>query len=198
MRVEVNTTSSRAYRVLLEIFDEINSREEIAFATSALALMIALTPKFGFIGIASVLVAFFPHELAHRQTARSLGCYSRFMVDPVGLAITLISTLLPIPILAPGYVALDCSWSRPGRLGELRIAASGPLVNIAIGVVGVVLYKIGFGWASILAAINSWIAIFNLIPAGPLDGAKIIRLNAKVWAAMTISAIIILWLSMVA
>ncbi len=32
--------------------------------------------------------------------------------------------------------------------------------------------------------INMWIAFFNLIPFGPLDGAKIIRWNPLVWGIL--------------
>jgi len=31
------------------------------------------------------------------------------------------------------------------------------------------------------AYINTWLALFNLIPFGPLDGAKIFRWNKGLW-----------------
>jgi Zn-dependent protease len=31
------------------------------------------------------------------------------------------------------------------------------------------------------ARINIWLALFNLIPFGPLDGAKILKWNKGIW-----------------
>jgi Zn-dependent protease len=42
---------------------------------------------------------------------------------------------------------------------------------------------------SLGARINTWLALFNLIPFGPLDGAKIMSWDKKVWLVAIIITI---------
>jgi Zn-dependent protease len=43
-----------------------------------------------------------------------------------------------------------------------------------------------------ICLINAFLATFNLLPFGPLDGMKIIRWNATIWIIMLIVSISIL------
>jgi Zn-dependent protease/CBS domain-containing protein len=81
-----------------------------------------------------------------------------------------------------GVARLSGEARNPGA--ELRIAGVGPLVSLALGVVffavaevllasgyhGLVLAS--FAW---LAGINIMLAVFNAIPAAPLDGGRLLR-----------------------
>ena len=40
-----------------------------------------------------------------------------------------------------------------------------------------------------IGLINAFLATFNLLPMGPLDGVKIIRWNATVWTILFIIAV---------
>lgn len=77
----------------------------------------------------------------------------------------------------------------PDPRAELRIAGVGPLISVLLGVVfaaaGLLLSALGvsglpmgvFAW---LAGINVLLAVFNCLPAAPLDGGRILR--AFLWS----------------
>jgi Zn-dependent protease len=75
----------------------------------------------------------------------------------------------------------------PSAGAEFRIAVAGPLVSLAIGVLFVAiawasgLPKTVDGVAAWLGYINLMLLVFNLIPALPLDGGRILR--SLLWGA---------------
>ena len=90
--------------------------------------------------------------------------------------------------LLGGVAELEGNAKSPGD--EFRIAVVGPLTSLAIGIAagvlaGVVNLADGpplvVAMLSWLAGINVVLAIFNLAPAAPLDGGRV--LHAAVWAA---------------
>ena len=126
-----------------------------------------------FTELAFILVLFMSvvlHELGHALVARSFGISTRDI------------TLLPIG----GVASLEKIPEDPKQ--ELLVAGAGPLVNVVIsGVLLVVLLLTGtFAlpldltslmnnfWVRILSA-NLTLAIFNLVPAFPMDGGRVLR-----------------------
>jgi Zn-dependent protease len=65
-----------------------------------------------------------------------------------------------------------------------RVALIGPLTNLAMGFTFLLLslfYSSNSPYFTIGASFNGWIALFNLIPFGVLDGQKILDWNKLVW-----------------
>ena len=145
-----------------------------------------------FLGIIS---AFFVHELSHKIIAQKYGLWAEYRMFPKGLGLALLLGILtPFVFAAPGAV-MFMGDSRDYETG--RIATAGPLANIILAgitfLIFIMLYEtpvkeiIGF-----ICLINAFLAMFNLLPFGPLDGVKIIRWNATVWIILLIISSFIL------
>jgi len=151
-------------------------------------------PKYLLFSFLGILTGFVFHELSHKFMAQKQGLWAEYRMFPQGLLLALILGLFtPFVIAAPGAVVFR-GGSRDYETG--RIAMAGPLANIIVSLVSLclfifVFFENGFlgelfGFISI---INAFLATFNLLPFGPLDGVKIIRWNATVWVLLLIVAI---------
>ena len=125
--------------------------------------------------------AFLIHELAHKFLAQSYGSWAEFRTDLYGIMVTSISAIpfIPFKFIAPGAVMIGLS--DKSRFG--RVAFIGPLTNIVMGF-GFILAAYVFPDYPYLysgASFNGWIALFNLLPFGVLDGQKIFDWNKIVW-----------------
>jgi Zn-dependent protease len=122
--------------------------------------------------ILAVFACIFLHELGHALVARSFGIEARNIV------------LLPIG----GIASIEKFPDNPRQ--ELAISAAGPAVNLAIaGIIWLLLpegatlggspfrYGASVGTTSLadLGTVNLVLALFNLIPAFPMDGGRILR-----------------------
>jgi Zn-dependent protease/CBS domain-containing protein len=114
--------------------------------------------------LASILL----HELGHSWVARREG----IEVDSITLW------------LFGGVSQLKGRFTSPGA--EFRVAIAGPLVSIVLGVLFVLIALAQVpssvdGVAAWLGYINLILAVFNLLPASPLDGGRV--LHAALWRA---------------
>jgi len=110
------------------------------------------------------------HELGHALAARYYGIATKDI------------TLLPIG----GLARLERFPEKPGQ--EIVVALAGPAVNVAIAAVLIAIVgppvdpaalqqveNPDIGFFERLAAVNIFLVVFNLIPAFPMDGGRVLR-----------------------
>lgn len=130
---------------------------------------------FGVMFTVAVFCCIVLHELGHALAARRYGIATKDI------------TLLPIG----GVAHLARMPDKPTQ--ELIVAIAGPLVNVAIiallvvwhSLFGAVINTVGLsfhpvhvitgGFVVQLIAVNIYLVIFNLIPAFPMDGGRVVR-----------------------
>ncbi|VVB70956.1 Peptidase family M50 [uncultured archaeon] len=158
---------------------------------------------------------FLLHELAHKFIAQRYGYWAEYRANRNGLLIIIIMSLMGFILAAPGAVMIH-KVSNPypestaysdgkeaydqskARKEQLWISLAGPMTNIALTALFLVLLVSGImtSMVSVNAIyfaffINLYLAAFNLIPFGPLDGRKIFEANRLAWAIVAVPTILI-------
>ena len=141
-----------------------------------------------------VMSSFILHELAHKFTAQRFGAWSEFRMYPTGLILCLIMSVVGFLFAAPGAVYIR-GYITDEMNGKISIA--GPAVNIGISTVALILCLIiGKGLSAdiffLLAYMNAFLAVFNLLPIPPLDGSKVLKWNPAVYAVSVAAAVALL------
>jgi Zn-dependent protease len=141
---------------------------------------------FGIFGVI-LTASFLAHELAHKVAAQRRGLWAEFRLTMWGAILTLISVISPVfKIIAPGAVVVSGS-SSGQEMGKISLA--GPIMNILLSVVLLSSALVSrfslpqFYDVLLLAALlNGFMAVFNLVPLGILDGFKIFAWDKKIWS----------------
>ena len=96
----------------------------------------------------------------------------------------------PLKIIAPGAVMIGniASWDHYGK-----VSIAGPATNIGMGIIFFMIALVSgnpmvYSLARIGVNINASLALFNLLPFGIFDGAKIIKWNKYTWGAAVLAA----------
>jgi len=147
----------------------------------ALSYFLTIEPNLlslAFLSIAFML-SFLLHELAHKFSAQHFNLWAEFRLTLQGALITLLSMFLPFKIIAPGAVMIAGSATRE-TVGKTSLA--GPVTNIVLSILCIMIAAAGQYLFIIVAFINAFLAVFNLIPFGIMDGLKVFRWNKIFWA----------------
>jgi len=158
-------------------------------------LFLVATPIYLLTVFLGVLAAFLIHEYAHKLVAQSYGYWAEFRLDRMGAALSLISVISPIKIIAPGAVMIYGQFIAREDVG--RIAAAGPLTNILQSFLVVLIYTVVRQptvviLGVILASLNAYLALFNLLPFSIMDGKKVFDWSKPTWLLLLASCVI-LW-----
>jgi Zn-dependent protease len=143
------------------------------------------------IAFLAIITAFACHEIAHKYVGQKYGYWSEFRMFPQGLLIALfLGVFIGVVFAAPGAVQI---FGRPTREESGKMAAAGPSVNITISIISYILFYFSSGYIAyilfFIAYINAFLAFFNLLPFGPLDGMKIFRWKKEVWIMLIILSV---------
>ena len=144
--------------------------------------------------------AFILHELAHKYSAIYIGAKAQFIVWKNSLLFSIaLAAIVGFVFVAPGAVYIFGKRLSIKEDGLTSLA--GPAMNIIMAFLFMIIFIIiGSPQTGLLTTIitysifaNFWIALFNLIPIGPLDGKKIFTWNPAVWVIATAIPVLFLF-----
>lgn len=150
------------------------------------------------ISIPLILIALVGHELGHALMSTKLGdptpkAYGRLTINPFA-HLDLVGTLLMI-VTGFGWakpVMINPQYYKNRKWGTALVSLSGPLSNLIMAFIGILLYAvfakicIALKWYNVtviewvqmivvmFASYNLSLMLFNLIPIPPLDGSKVL------------------------
>jgi len=201
----------------MHIWDQIPLHERRDLLVAWLALSAAFTlamvwgqrinpiiiGQFFLISLVTAGIAFIVHEMAHKFTAMKYGYWAEFQMNSMMLVVAVaMAALAGIVFAAPGATVIYGTSISREENGKISLA--GPMSNLLLLIPFAALISIGSAAGlGILAVIglvgvkiNAMIAAFNLLPVGPLDGAKILSWNPLIFGSVAAVAFGILFASL--
>ncbi len=165
-------------------------------------------PKEFFVFVALSLVTigsgFILHEMSHKLAAVYYGAQAEFRMWTQGIVFMIFTSLMGVLFAAPGAVYIYSRSITRKQNGFISLA--GPVMNLAVMTAFIALsvytpitqyysFLHGFHFFGIRdgmvyvwefgVAINLILALFNMIPAFPLDGSKVLAWNPLIWVGFT-------------
>src|SRR5436853_5942176 len=140
------------------------------------------------------------HEIMHKVVAQRYGLWAEFRYNLRGLVFAFIlAAAIGFLYGAPGATWISGAVTREQNG---RISAAGPLTNLAIATILIVVSfalfsRVTSAFGDFLlsvylvqaASVNAFLAGFNMIPVMPLDGAKVWEWNKGIYAVMAAVAL---------
>ena len=149
-------------------------------------LISAITVGFGFL----------LHELGHKIVAQHYHLYAEFRSFDSMLILAILMSFMGFVLAAPGAVMIrGTNFLDKKKNGKISLA--GPLVNLILAFIFLILVSLGIftkisGYGFM---INTWIALFNMIPIGNFDGRKILKWNKLIYFIVVFIAFVFMGLN---
>jgi Zn-dependent protease len=170
------------------------------------------------IALLTVGLSFVCHELAHKFTAMRFGYWAEFRKSTQMLLVAVaVAVVTGIVFAAPGATLIGTAGRGMTKHENGIISVAGPLTNLVLAVPFFVIMVAGivltdgsqlllndvfslsgflFSLGSIGFMVNAMLAFFNMLPAGPLDGKKILAWNPAVFAVVILVAVCVLFVAL--
>ena len=142
---------------------------------------------------------FILHELGHKFVSMKYGYWAEFKLWPQGLIFALVTSFFGFVFAAPGAVYTYANYMTEEINGKISVA--GPVVNIILALVFLAIAAAVYPSAftsdtsvlifvicSVGYSVNSFLAVFNLLPIGNLDGSKVLDWNFGIWVVTILIA----------
>ncbi|MBI2541720.1 hypothetical protein HYV80_03350 [Candidatus Woesearchaeota archaeon] len=148
--------------------------------------------------IASLTVGtgFLLHELGHKIVAQKYKCFAEFRSFDTMLALSIAMSFFGFVLAAPGAVMIS---GKVSRQKNGIISAAGPVVNLILAAAFLMLIFAplpdlfkgisGYGFM-----INSWLALFNMIPFWLFDGYKVLKWSKLAYGLIVAAAAVLMLL----
>jgi Zn-dependent protease len=159
-----------------------------AWVAISIAFGIILQDSVGFqtailVAAISVGLGFLLHELAHKVAAQHYKCFAEFRSFDFMLLLAIGMSFLGFVFIAPGAVMIQgfVDYRKNGI-----ISVVGPITNLVLAILFLILasFKIFPIISQYGFLINSWLALFNMIPVWNFDGKKILAWNKPIYFAV--------------
>ena len=143
----------------------------------------------------TVGIGFLFHELGHKIVAQRYGCFAEFRSFDRMLILALVLSFITgggLIFAAPGAVMIS-GYITKKRNG--KISAAGPLINLVLALFFLLILLAPIkNTLKIMAffgfAINSWLALFNMMPFWHFDGYKILKWNKLAYGSIAAIAFV--------
>jgi len=164
-----------------------------------------LSPNLFFIfvflfSLLTVGISFLLHELMHKYFAQKYGLWAEYRAFYNMLLMAIAFSFFGFIFAAPGAVFMQ---GRITKEKNGKISLAGPMTNIVLAFLfflGILFIQGGEIINLFLnygLTINSLLALFNLIPAGPFDGKKVYDWNKGIYAIAVVFAFLLFFVRFV-
>ena len=142
------------------------------------------------ISLFTVGIGFLLHEVMHKYFATKYGCWAEFRADNKMLIVMILMSFFGFIFAAPGGVYIR------GRIDARKngiISLAGPMTNVALSLIFLLLSSYGMPYVDYGFRINSWLALFNMIPFYGFDGQKVLAWNKVVYFSVGLVCVLLVF-----